>query len=173
MLTFVTRTAASSFGSLNLIWCFSVKNAVSCWFLHRENTFIPLSQVSITLLNNTRSIVAMEPRRFINILSWRVTGSYWRARRFEQNLLNNKETFPFWSNWASKIVLRAIQFAWHPALHENPAIQVSSADHPHFDVIFGNESGINSHKWTRGENTGYKQSFKFITFFNDSNMFSL
>ena len=54
----------------------------------------------------------MEPWRFINILSWRVTGSpYWRARRFEQNLLNNKETFPFWSNWASKIVLRAVQFA--------------------------------------------------------------
>ena len=32
----------------------------------------------------------MQRWRFINILSWRETGSYWRAKCFEQNLLIRK-----------------------------------------------------------------------------------
>lgn len=91
----------------------------------------------------------MQPWHFINILSREGNWFLLAGQTFWTEPLN-KETFPFWSNWASKIVLRAVQFAWHPALDENPAILVSNADHPHFDrklnpryVIFGNESGIN------------------------------
>ena len=36
-----------------------------------------------------------------------------------------------------------------------------------------NESGINTHRWTLGENAEWKQTFKLFTFFSDSNMFSL
>ena len=36
-----------------------------------------------------------------------------------------------------------------------------------------NESGINTHRWTLGENAGWKQTYKLFTCFSDSNMFSL